>query len=128
MQSKWRPVSGIELGIFERMLAADFPGVEVLRKQLPDLEVREIDGEASLELKVANQVRTIFKYPVPVEASYSDIAPYQALSQVHVHILLHVNLGLMNEVEIYKDDGTTIERLPEPAELHIFTPENWNND
>lgn len=128
MSDAWRPMSPLETGILQRMLQANFPYVEVLRKQLPGLEVREITGERSLELKPWNQVRALFKYKVPVEAAYSDTEPYEEMGQVHVHILLHVNNGLMSELEIYKDDGTKIERLPEPSELHIFTPENWENE
>jgi hypothetical protein len=126
MSDRWRPPTSMELGILERMLQADFPAVEVLRKQLPGLQVREIDNESSLELKVESQVRALLKLKVPVEARYSDGEPYEVTNQVHVHFLLHVAGGLMNELEIYKDDGTQILRPPEISELHVFTPDNWD--
>jgi hypothetical protein len=124
----WRDRNSLEAEILEHMLSVDFPGADVLRLQLPGLQVREIAGEKSLELNVLNQVRTIVTARVPVKAEYCDDQPYEATGQVHVQILLHVNGGLISELQFLKDDGTSIQRMPDPAELQIFALEYVDND
>ncbi len=39
---------------------------------------------------------------------------------IHVHFLLHVVSGFAAELEIYKDDGTPIGRLPRADELEVM--------
>jgi hypothetical protein len=123
MQQHWRSLTALEEAIINRLLHEEFPGVDVLRRQFVDLRARPIERELSVELKVDNQVRAILKKRVPVEAQYCEDEPYKDLGQVHVHILLHVRGGLMSELEFYKDDGTSITRLPDVSELRIFVPQ-----
>jgi hypothetical protein len=124
--NEWRKPTEAESQILKRMLEPQFLGVEQLREQVVGLLVREIDEDGCLSLKVQTNVRAETKYRIPVEANYSDGGEYQ--SAPHVNILLHVIDGLMNELEVYKDDNTPILRPPTVTELHIFTPSNWKND
>jgi hypothetical protein len=120
MEQCWRSLTTLEEAIINRLLQEDFPAVEVLRRQFVDLQARPIARELSVELKVDNQVRAILKTRMPIAAEYCDDEPYKDLGQIHVHILLHVRGGLMSELEFYKDDGTSITRLPDVSELRIF--------
>lgn len=79
------------------LLKEGFPGRQALLEQVPSLSVCPIDKEGSLRLETSGP-RAKVKQRVPVEAMQEDI------DGVTIHILLHVIDGLMNELEIYKDD------------------------
>jgi hypothetical protein len=99
----------------QRLLAADFPGKEEIAKQLACCRVRIIDDEGSLELELSDVARpaTVEKR-IPVEADAVDE------DGIHVHFLLHVVKGFAKELEVYKDDGTPIKRMPQPNQLEVI--------
>ena len=115
IEQHFREPTLTEAQIMQRLLAADFPGKEEIAKQLASCRVRIIDDEGSLELKLSDTTKpaTVEKR-IPVEADAVDE------DGIHVHFLLHVVKGLAKELEVYKDDGTPIRRMPSPNELEII--------
>jgi hypothetical protein len=56
------------------------------------------------------------KYRIPIEGSCPDT------DGVVIHILLHVVNGYLNEIEIYKDDSSRVNRALAGAALDLFCP------
>src|SRR2546430_1059711 len=114
-EANFRKPTPAEAELIQRLLMADFPGKAELAAQLRGSLVRQIDSNGSLELKPPS--KSIPAPPtkrIPVEAE----APDQ--DGVHVHVLLHVVNGLVKEIEIYKDDGSPISRMPKPADFDLL--------
>ena len=112
IEQHFRQPTPTETEFMQRLLAADFPGKEEIAKQLASCRVRIIDDEGSLELELndAASPATVEKR-IPVEADAVDE------DGIHVHFLLHVVKGFAKELEVYKDDGTPIKRMPSPPGL-----------
>jgi hypothetical protein len=109
-----RDMTLTERRIIDRLFEAQFAGHSELRTQLKDCPVRQLDEAGSLELHPNAQspsAKVVKRIPVEAEGSDED--------GVRVHILLHVVNGKARELEIYKDDGSRIRRLPEPAMLDV---------
>lgn len=110
-----RSPSSAEAEIIDRLLAADFPGKDQIADQLRNYRVRTIDDDGSLELRVTSAAPAAnVEKRIPGEAQASDV------DGIHVHFLLHVVNGFAAELEIYKDDGTPIARLPRADELEVM--------
>jgi uncharacterized protein DUF6984 len=126
IESVYRPLTPEEHAIFRRLLDRQFAGRDQLMQQLEGLLVRQIDAEGSLELNVSAPVRAEVKERVPTEAFYKDADP-ESEGGPRVHVLLHVVDGRMVELEIYKDDGSTIEMAPSADRLEFFPdwPAGW---
>jgi hypothetical protein len=99
-----RPMSGFvllrpsRLRRFPRAFLALF-GCELLSPLL---------AASSTELKPA-----VVEKRIPVEADAVDE------DGIHVHFLLHVVKGFAKELEVYKDDGSPIRRMPSPGDLEM---------
>jgi hypothetical protein len=105
----------MERALMQRLLAADFPGKEEIAKQLAGCRVRIIDDEGSLEFEPRDAARpATVKKRIPVEADAADE------DGIHVHFLLHVVKGFAKELEVYKDDGSPIKRMPCPDDLEVI--------
>lgn len=109
----FRELSALERGILAVLLSHDFPGRTQVKQQLARARVREVDEEGSLEFDVKDAPRAPVTHRVPTEASYSDA------DGGRVNLLLHVVEGVVCELEVYKDDGSTIIRRPEPERLSL---------
>jgi hypothetical protein len=116
--SEFRPPNENTILTLRRLLSAEFPGNTALIAQLPHIEVRNIDAEGSLEIRVTEDNKACVHSTVPVEASYSDTGNSDPFAP-RVRILLHVRNGLMHELEFFKDDGSRILREPSDGELQV---------
>ena len=72
----------------------------------------------------ATCTKAIVKGRVPVEGEYSDQSSDESLREGRivapkVRLVLHVVDGFLNELEIYKDDGTAIRKQPTPDDLIV---------
>lgn len=115
VEHHFRKPTPSELGVMQRLVAADFPGKEEIAKQLASCRVRIIDDEGSLELQLSDTASpATVRKRIPVEADAVDE------DGIHVHFLLHVANGLAKELEVYKDDGSPIRRMPSPNDLEII--------
>jgi hypothetical protein len=106
MSQGWRPLTDHERQLVEKLLSVEFPGCEVLRAQLKTARVSTIDQDGSLEFRVSGPPANV-EQRVPTEGYYFDAEG--AGQRPAVHLLLHVVGGMLNELEVYKDDGSPIE-------------------
>jgi hypothetical protein len=102
-----------EQGIIDRLLEKAFAGRDAIREQMKKSLVRTIDEDESLEFLVQSNVKAKVKRRIPVEAELQDT------DGVLIHILLHVIDGKLNELEIYKEDGSPIRESPDPSRLKV---------
>lgn len=115
IEQHFREPTPAEAEVMQRLLAADFPGKEEIAKQMAGCRVRIIDDEGSLELELSDMAKPAkVEKRIPVEADAVDE------DGIHVHFLLHVVKGFAKELEVYKDDGSPIKRMPCPDDLEVI--------
>ncbi len=112
----FRELTDYERRVIDKLLEGDFPGRAALSEQITNSLVRELDADGCLEFDVRTDVKAIVKDRIPTEGEYDDI------DSITVHILLHVVDGKVNELEIYKDDGSQVIQMPAPTTLRLFRP------
>ena len=99
------------------LVARDFPGSKELALQIQDCQVRHLDEDGSLEFRVMMPVKaSAVKYRVPAEGEAEDS------DGVTIHFLIHVLDGVLDELEIYKEDNTPIIILPRIDAIRVFAP------
>jgi hypothetical protein len=102
--------------VLEKFLSEEFPGSDSLRRQLVDIEARNIDSNGSLELRPsADAPGANVSRRVPVEAELKDV------DGIKIHLLLHVVNGLLSEFEVYRDDSGPVERGLDVDELSLIS-------
>jgi hypothetical protein len=119
-EQEFRKPTPEELAILNKLLEADFPGAKELRQQVDGLVVKKVDDNGSLHLHVSTEVFGQVTHSVPVEGSYSKTKSTDPF-EPRVHFLLHVLGGVLNELEIYTDDDSPLDRLPAARDLEIET-------
>ncbi|SON58305.1 hypothetical protein HDIA_4764 [Hartmannibacter diazotrophicus] len=97
-----RPVTDRERSLLEALFA-HLPAIESsLLLQLAAAKVTELDEEGSLKFHIAPSFSIEINERVPVTGTIDDI------DGVPIFFLLHVVGGKIDELEIYKADGSTI--------------------
>jgi len=109
----YREMTPDERRLLEHLLNVDFPGRGAIWEQISNSLVTEIDENGSLEFKSKIGVKANVNKRIPVEAEFEDT------DGVKVHLLLHVVNGVVKELEIYKDDGSPINKKPETENITI---------
>ena len=105
------------LRVLGTLLERSFPGARELRRQMHLLDAEVIDDNGSLSLRPAIVIPAEVDRRIPVEASYDDV------DGMSVHVLVHVVDGLLDELEIYRDDlALVILAADEALNLRI---EDW---
>ncbi len=100
-----------ERELLNRLLEAEFPGRDELERLLGQVYVRTIaEGYLELRSQVSGNAPVVKRIPVEGEARDAD--------GMIIHLLLHVIEGRPVELEMYKDDGSSILRLPSPQLRH----------
>jgi len=102
----FRQPTEAELLILKTLLQAAFPGRDELNTLLKDCDVKTIDNNGSLAIQTRGNVIAPVLKRIPVEAEAKDE------DEVVVHILLHVVGGKPVELEIFKEDGSQVQRTP----------------
>lgn len=114
---KYRSFSLQESKLLRKLLSIDFPGRDELQAQLGMAECRRIDKNGSLQIRMGVGSRPAAVIArVPVEGSVLDG------DGVVVHVLLHVVNGYMNELEIYKEDGSEVVSVTDLSRLDLICP------
>ena len=115
IELRFRKPTRLESEILQHLLtAADFSGKDELERQLHDFRVRTIDDEGSFEIDVPKLATPAsVKKRIPVEAQGVDE------DGIHIHLLLHIVHGFARELEIYKEDGSQIHRMPKATDFEI---------
>jgi len=109
----FRDFTTYEQEIIDRILEKAFPGRDEICEQVKKCLVRTIDEDESLEFLVQSNVKAKVKRRIPIEAEFQDA------DGVLIHLLLHVVDGKVNELEIYKEDGSPIIESPDPSRLKV---------
>lgn len=84
------------------LLSVKFPGVLELKSQVENALATPIDSNGSLRIYVTTIAKADVNKRIPVEAHCTDT------DGVVINILLHVQNGVLSELEIYKDDLSSI--------------------
>lgn len=112
-----RPPSASEKQLLQRLLTLDFDGAEALSQQLRMLLVEPIDRDGSLRLHPVDATPVSVARRIPVEATYADA------DGVVVHVLIHVIEGMLNELEVYREDSGGV--LIAPVDATQLAVEPW---
>jgi hypothetical protein len=113
-----RPPTGEELALLERLLSRDFPGRDALMRQIPCVRVRWIDADGSPAMLLSFSDGVL-----PAEVEHRT--PPEAEGIAHdsdgqtIHFVLHVVDGLLNEIEVFREDGQPVQRLPEVCSISL---------
>jgi hypothetical protein len=118
-----RSLTENEIAVVTRFVSEDFPGAPTLRGHLSDLEVSaQCSGCASVLFKDTSPTRADVEIRVPVEAAESG-----EWYPGRVHVLLHVVDGLLDELEIFREDGSPVAALPLAEHLTFVVNEPLND-
>jgi len=113
-----------ELNKYERLiirclLETEFTGHDELIRQFDDLKVAQefSESDPSIELTTKKEKKNYakVKHRIPVEAQGLDS------DGITIHFLLHVVNGYISELEIYREDSKSIQCLPPPEMLKVFS-------
>jgi hypothetical protein len=110
----FRRPSDLERQLLNILLSPDFPGKMALTEQAMTPSVRKIDDNGSLAFAPSEVRRASVIRRIPVEAELDD------QDSVTIHVLLHVVDGLLNELEVYRDDSGRIRRALTPDDLRLM--------
>ena len=115
-----REPSPVEREILASLMSLPFPGRDELIAQMANISVRTIDADGSFEIVPTGGATSDVRFRVPVfaVAPDSDGGP--------ISILLHVVNGRLKEVELYKDDGSTIRGSIQPSKREVSLSEDWD--
>lgn len=113
-EADYRPLSSRERAYLDRLLEADFPGREALASQLAAAKARQIDEYGSLDFYVLPAQRAKVKRRIPVEGRFLDA------DGTVIHLLLHVLDGVIDELEIFKEDLSEVLKLPPAEDLELL--------
>jgi hypothetical protein len=114
IEEHFREPTRTERDVVQRLLTADFRGKAEIARQLAIYRVRIIDEEGSLEFELNGAAKPAeVEKRIPVEAEALDE------DGICIHILLHVVEGFVSELEVYKDDGSPIKRMPSSGDLEM---------
>jgi len=116
MDSDFRPLRGSERELLEKLLEHEFPGRDQLREQLLSVAAQQVYEDGTLALRVSSGQPAPVKGRVPTEGTCPDN------DGVMIHVLLHVVSGMMDELEIFKEDGTDIVHPPTGGALVLVPP------
>jgi len=110
----YRPPKPSELALLHHLLSVDFPGKEQLLEQVQCATVLSIDGDGSLRFAVDAITESGVTKRIPVEAQCADS------DGILIHALLHVVDGQISELEIYKDDSSSILKKIDENEWEVI--------
>jgi hypothetical protein len=116
MDSDFRTLNAVERALLEKLLDCEFPGRDELHRQLGSVVAQRVDDDGTLALRVASGPSAAVKGRVPTEGKCPDV------DGMIIHVLLHVLNGMMDELEIFKEDGSGIARPPTAADLVLEAP------
>jgi hypothetical protein len=113
---EFREMNDTERAIMARLLEIPFPGSEDVADQLQQALIRQIDDNGTLDFLIRTDAKANVQNSVPVEAEGED------LDGTTIHVLLHVIGGITRGLEVYKEDGLPVIKMPEPSTLRLFSP------
>jgi hypothetical protein len=115
MDNSFRPLSIREFQLLKRLLEPEFPGSHELRQQLKSVTAKTIDDDGGLALQCSPSPSAPVGGRVPTEGECADA------DGMGIHVLLHVVNGVMNELEVFREDSSRVLRPPTAADLTVLT-------
>lgn len=113
-----RKLYPLERRLFEKMLSVPFPGNDILRSQLDHVLVKCADSNGGLCLLATGPIQPVYlRNRVPVEGETQDV------DGMPIHLLLHVVDGVVNELEIYREDNGALLAGVDPDSICAFSGE-----
>lgn len=119
MIKQYTDIDAFHLELLQKMMEYDFPGKEGLAAQIPFTKSRlkeRSDKYQSMEFVVERDEPADVSERMPIELEALD------RDGVPIAVLLFVDDGKLDFMEIYKADGTQIKHMPSPA---AFTRPKW---
>jgi len=114
--AQFRQLTEEERAILDFLLEVPFPGRDEVRRQVADALVKAIDDRGSLEFRVRNDVRAPVTDWIPTQAEMQDI------DGIPVRVLLQVVDGVIQELYIYKGDGSKLVNSVTVSKLRLVAP------
>ena len=112
-----RPLTDYEKQLVLKLLEALLNGAQYA-EQLNNVQVSRWAGDSSLKFEFRESVGSLGnEMGIPVEGEFKDV------DGVPIHVLLHVKDGRLHILEIYKENGSEVIRMPPAADLQIFRPQ-----
>lgn len=118
----FRAPTALERAMIATLLKRDFPGRDVLVRQLESAQVKTLDGDGSLTISVRITERAEVVQRVVVEAWATD------LDGMLIEFLLHVIDGRLDEYEVFRADSQPLQHVVQPGELDVFVSPNKGDD
>jgi hypothetical protein len=110
----YRETTSGERTLLDRLLSFHSNGRDGVTAKVEKYLVRELDEEGSLKFAHSAELSQPEQHKFPVEAQCRDA------DGIWIHALLFVVDGKVDELEIYKDDSSSIIQMPEPQDWEIF--------
>jgi len=111
-----RPLTHFEKTIIEQLLTESFPGRNEIKNQIEGCLTQKTDDNdnyGSIYLFPVNKTAIDIRTRVPVEGLINDT------DGTPINVLLHVDKGLISELEIVKLDGTPIKKRFNPEKIRV---------
>lgn len=118
-ESDFRSPSTLEFELIRTMLRPDFPGRDVLLRQLEGASVRRVDPDGSLKIMVRSLERAQVTQMTPVIGFARD------LDGMLIEFMLHVIDGRLEEFEILRADSKPLQHVVQPDELEVSVAAPW---
>ena len=121
-EPNYRPLTNWERVVLAKLLSVDVPGIEVLKEQVVQARAITLDEYGSIGINVGARNSARFRDGPLVSATQSDRDTTEGYGPF-INIILFVKSGLLNELQIYKDDsGEIINHIdPEKFDLVVDT-------
>jgi len=102
------------MGLLTKLLDHDFPGRDALRSQLSSVTGRQTDEHGCLELRTNETIEADTEVASPTEGKCEDIDGGMIV------VMLHVRNGKLRMLEMFKEDGSEIQRAPQAEALTVY--------
>lgn len=110
----YRETTADERALLDRLLSFRSDGKNGVVAEVEKYLVKEIDEQGSLKFAHSTELTQLEQHKLPVEAQCKDA------DGIWIHALLFVVGGKVDELEIYKDDSSSIIQMPKAQEWEIF--------
>lgn len=112
----YRTLTDPERSILEILLSTDLPGIQTLRDQVAHAKVQVLDECGSLGIKIEDSAPGLFRDGPLITARQPDRDTKDEFGP-HINVLLFIKNGFLDELEIYKDDGSPILEPLDPGKF-----------
>jgi hypothetical protein len=113
----YRPLKPLETFILQKLLSVDVEGIGLLQNQLEFASARVLDEYGSLQIRIDGAPKSGFLDGPLIYAKQKDLDTTDDFAP-HINILLFIKNGLLDRLEIYKDNLGRILGSINPKEFN----------